>query len=160
MPALGLRLTLGVTMDASLVRDGLWLVVGLHASAVQEHAHVLIFCVSLFGVCSYLEDPPVQCSQPLFSENMAELNEDPSFLFEDVVVARDEDEAIVDEAATHATNGTGVINSVLLHDKFIPYLIAQLQKVPGNQNCPPVAAKRKPKAAPKQPSMTAFLKSK
>ena len=29
------------------------------------------------------------------------------------------------------SNATGVINSVFMRDKFIPYLVAQLQKVPG-----------------------------
>ena len=56
------------------------------------------FCVFLFFVCSYLDDPHVQCSQPSpFSELWHSQMFYPSFWFDDVVARRDEDEAIVDD---------------------------------------------------------------
>ena len=60
------------------------------------YLHVLIFSVFLFGPA------------PFVCRNMAELNvDDPSFWFNDVLAARDEDEAIVVdcyEAATDASD--------------------------------------------------------
>ena len=45
--------------------------------------------------------------------NMAELNvEDPSFWFDDVLAARDEDEAIVDECYEAATDALGYAGSI------------------------------------------------
>ena len=71
----------------------------------------LLFCVFLFGVCSYLEDPPPSCAVFLalsVFRNIAELIiHDASLWLE---AARDEDETIVDdcyEAATDASDYAG-----------------------------------------------------
>ena len=70
---------------------------------------VVIFCVFLFGrpQCAVF---PV----PFVYRNMAELNvDDPSLWFNDVLAARDKDEAIVDncyEAATDASDYAGPIS--------------------------------------------------
>ena len=58
----------------------------------------LFFSVFLFFVCSYLEDP--LCSVPALSvyRNVAQANVvGPSFWFDHIVAARDEDEAIADD---------------------------------------------------------------
>ena len=61
---------------------------------VIEHARVLIFFVFLFFRCSYLDDPPAVFPALSVFINMAQPKVlHPSFWLDDVVAARDEDEA-------------------------------------------------------------------
>ena len=68
----------------------------------------LFFCVFLFGRPRCALFPA-----PFVCRNMAELNiDDPSFWFNDVLAARDEDEAIVDDCYEAATNASDYVSSI------------------------------------------------
>ena len=66
---------------------------------LQEHACVFICLRVLIFLRVLISENPMCRFPALFvCRNMAELNvDDPSFWFDDVLAARDEDEAIVDE---------------------------------------------------------------
>ena len=81
---------------------------------VQERARVLIFLrVLIFCVFLFVR-PPCAVFPVLFvCRNMADWNvDDPSFWFNDVLAARDEDEAIVDECYEAATDASDYAGSI------------------------------------------------
>jgi len=81
---------------------------------VQEHARVLIYLrVLIFCVFLFLRPWCAVFPAPFVCRNMAELNvDDPSFWFNDVLAARDEDEAIVDECYEAATDASDYAGSI------------------------------------------------